>query len=63
MNLVFHNIQNLVRLFFHYKKTLGFKLKPISAWTEDMANEREDKLEEIKRDKKPQQRLANLYGC
>ena len=39
------------KVIFPLQKTLGFKLKPVSAWTEDMANEREDKLEEIKRDK------------
>ena len=30
---------------------MGFQLIPVSAWTEEMANAREDKLEEIKRDK------------
>lgn len=36
---------------FPLQKVLGFALRPVSAWTEEMANARESKLEEIKTDK------------
>lgn len=36
---------------FPLQKALGFCLEPVSAWTEEMANAREKKLEEIKADK------------
>lgn len=40
------------RVIFPLRKALGFSLKPVSAWTEEMANARESKLEEIKADVK-----------
>ena len=39
------------KVIFPLQKALGFSLKPVSAWTEEMANARENKLEEIKADK------------
>ena len=39
------------KVIFPLQKSMGFQLIPVSAWTEEMANAREDKLEEIKRDK------------
>ena len=38
------------KVIFPLQKVLGFSLKPVSAWTEEMANARESKLEEIKTD-------------
>ena len=39
------------KVIFPLQKSMGFQLIPVSDWTEEMANAREDKLEEIKRDK------------
>jgi hypothetical protein len=39
------------KVIFPLQKELGFSLEPVSAWTEEMANAREKKLEEIKADK------------
>ena len=39
------------KVIFPLQKRLGFSLKPVSAWTEEMANTRENRLEEIKADK------------
>jgi hypothetical protein len=39
------------KVIFPLQKELGFELKPVSAWTEEMANAREEKLEELSADK------------
>lgn len=39
------------KVIFLLQKELGFELKPVSAWTEEMADAREEKLDEISVDK------------